>query len=301
MEILRVPPYPIDTTWTLPLPNYTYNMYLEDLVDHSLEIVEVESDSNGVVVYELTLEKLQLDRNFLVKFYDTAEENVLYEDTLDIVRPYVNPNNLGITASEIADKTMYEMIARSIIDTYVDGFYHRKSAILVQGNGADYVPVWKDVNRVLKVYENNVVVFDINTPNENLYNYTLTLDNSAIIKETTELTNNIVSANPIVPISTGDLAYDARSFGNFPKGRNYVFVVDEGYRSVPADVEKATLMLIADLECGKLDYYSRYINSYNTDQFKIQFDKSMMSGTGNMLVDKILDKYLKSIKRLGVL
>jgi hypothetical protein len=78
-------------------------------------------------------------------------------------------------------------------------------------------------------------------------------------------------------------------------------VLDEGFRAVPPDIEAATRMLIDDLDCGKLDYYKRYITSYNTDQFRIQFDKSMLNGTGNVVVDRILDKYIKSITKIGVL
>lgn len=302
MEILRIPPYPITTTWTLSIPNYVYSMYVEDLVDHSVEITEMESDSNGVIVYEIPLDKVQFDRQFLVRFYDTEQEHILYEENLDIIRPYINPNSLGSTASEISEYKMYELVARSIIDTYTgDGFYNHKSIYQVEGNGSDYMPVWRDANRVLKVYENNVLVYDIDTPNTNLYNYKVTLDNAAIVKEFTGLTNNIVSANPIVPISTGDLAFDARRYGQFPKGYDYTFVLDEGFRAIPADVEVATKMLIEDIKCGKLEYYKKYITSYNTDQFKIQFDKQMLSGTGNLMVDIILDKYIKSITKVGIL
>jgi len=53
MEVMRVPPYPITTTWTLPIPNYTYVQYVEDLVDHSVEETEVTSDENGVVEYTI--------------------------------------------------------------------------------------------------------------------------------------------------------------------------------------------------------------------------------------------------------
>jgi hypothetical protein len=60
-------------------------------------------------------------------------------------------------------------------------------------------------------------------------------------------------------------------------------------------------MLIEDIKCGKLDYYKRYVTSYSTDQFKLQFDKAMLNGTGNILVDKIIDKYITDYKRPGVL
>lgn len=385
MEILRVPPYPISTSWNLPIPSYTYTVYVEDLVDHSVEVSLIDSDENGVLVYELPLAKVQFDRKFLIRFYDTEQEHILYEENLDIIRPYVNPTTLGTTASEITQYKTYEMIARSIIDTIIeDGFYNHKSIMQIEGNGADYMPVWRDANRVLKVYENNVLVFDAQDVNIVItgldaeagveeserevtlvlasdagysvgdtvvitntefdgtysvvevlaatdgsyaikiakrftetpvyevgnvglikrvwtYTYKVTLDNSAIVKEFTDSVNRIISANPILPISRGDLVFDARRYGQFPKGNDYIFVLDEGHRTIPVDVEQATLMLIDDLKCGNLDYYKRYVTSYNTDQFRVQFDKQIFSGTGNVIVDKVLEKYKKSITKLGVL
>ena len=82
---------------------------------------------------------------------------------------------------------------------------------------------------------------------------------------------------------------------------DYIFQLEQGYKVVPNDIKDATLMLINDIKCGKLDYYKRYIVNYSTDQYKIQIDKSSLEGTGNILVDKILDKYKTSISKPGVL
>ena len=48
----------------------------------------------------------------------------------------------------------------------------------------------------------------------------------------------------------------------------------------------ATKLLIEDIKCGKLDYFKRYVTAYNTDQFRIQFDKSVLNGTGNIIVEQ---------------
>ena len=382
MEVLRVPPYPLTTTWNLPDNNYDYTVYVEDLVDHSFEITNITSSSSGVVTYVLPAAKVQFDRQFLIRFYDAEYEHIILESNLDIVRPYVDPSSLAVsgTASEIADYKMWEMVARSLIDTYTGiGFYNHKSILQVQGNGLDYMPVWRDANRVLKVYDNNVLVFDgqdvaihvadfydedptsnanlglvldsphgfvvgdsveVKLPEENIdgiyavtevidtetirinlalssvsglsgigetvkrvwaNNFRITLDNSAIVKEFTGQTD-IISVNyPRMPISRGDYIYDEQPYGTFTNGHDYLFVLDEGFRAIPPDVEKATAMLIHDLKCGNLDYYKKYVTSYNTDQFRIQFDKKMLEGTGNLVVDKILDKYMKSITKVGVL
>lgn len=106
---------------------------------------------------------------------------------------------------------------------------------------------------------------------------------------------------PNIPVARGDLGYYGYQSVGFPQGYDYTLIVDTGYKAVPSDVEYATGLLIEDLKCGKLDYYKRYISSYNTDQFKIQFDKSMFNGTGNFIVDKILDKYSNTITKPGIL
>ena len=88
---------------------------------------------------------------------------------------------------------------------------------------------------------------------------------------------------------------------DFPQSYDYVIEAEIGYLSVPSDIQQASELLVHDIDCGKLDYYKRYITSYNTDQFKIQFDKSMLEGTGNILVDKILARYDLRLNKIGVL
>jgi hypothetical protein len=87
----------------------------------------------------------------------------------------------------------------------------------------------------------------------------------------------------------------------FEEGVDYIFLLETGYKIVPSDIRDATNMLISDIKCGKLDYYKRYVKNYSTDQFKIQFDPASFKGSGNILVDKILDKYITDIKKPGVL
>lgn len=300
---MRVPPYPLTTTWNLPIANYTYVQYVEDLIDHSVVETEVTSDANGVVEYVLPLEKVQFDRKFLMRFYDTEHEHILYEENLDVIRPYVDPSKLGTTASEIAEYQMLELVARSLIDTYVnDGFYNHKQIVQTVGQGTDYFSLWDDTNRVLKAYENNVLVYDIDTPDDNMYDYIVTLDNSAIQRVVNDNYNRAESTPGTYLPAYGDLGNVGSSRTvDFPKGYDYTFILDTGFKAIPADVEYATKVLIEDLKCGKLDYYKRYVTGYNTDQFRIQFDKSVLDGTGNMLVDKILDKYVMTIVKPGIL
>lgn len=302
MEVMRVPPYPITTTWTLPIPNYTYVQYVEDLVDHSVEETQVTSDENGVVEYTIPLDKVQFDRKFFIKFYDTEHEHTLYEENLDIIRPYVNATKLATIASDITEYRMLELVSRSIIDTIItNGFYNYKKIVQAVGQGTDYFPLWHDTNKILKVYENNKLVYDVDTPETNEFQFVVTLDNSAVQRVMLDPYNRAEQAPPNLLSARGDLGYYGFESVGFPTGYDYTFVLDTGYKTVPSDVEYATKLLMEDIKCGKLDYYKRYVTSYNTDQFRIQFDKTLFGGTGNLLVDKILDKYINNIIKPGLI
>lgn len=302
MDILRVPTYPKVTTWDVPEASANYTIYVEDLVDHAIVSSNVVSNSSSQVTYSFAQSELLLDRKFLFQILD-EDENIVVEDNVDIIRPYVNPNSLGSTASEVAEYKQLEMVARSIIDTIVDdGFYNSKQVVEGVGQGSDYFSIWKDFNKVLKVYENNILVYDFETPDDNEYIWNSTADNSGIKRYVADEYNRVEQGAIVLPPAYGDLgSVGTGRVVDFPRGYDYIFILDAGYKTVPADVEYATTLLIEDLKCGKLDYYKRYVTSYNTDQYKIEFDKRVLEGTGNMIVDKILDKYLKNIIRPGVI
>jgi len=301
MEVLRVPPYPIITTWDVPLPNTDYVIYIEDLVDHSIQTLPVTSNSDSQILYIVPQSQLEFDRKFLFKVINLSGTTIL-NDNLDIIRPYVNANKLGTTASEISEYRMLELVSRAIIDTIIpNGFYNHKQVIQAVGQGSDYFPLWHDANRIIKVYENNILVYDIEDQENNIYEYVITLDNSSIQRVEAGVFNRYEASAPNLPVGRGDLGYYGYKSIAFPQGYDYTFVVSTGYLTIPSDVEYATKLLIEDIKCGKLDYYKRYITAYNTDQFRIQFDKSMFDGTGNMIVDKILDKYSNNILKPGII
>lgn len=301
MEVLRIPPYPIVTSWDVPEPNADYTIYIEDLVDHSYENIEVTSDSSSKVEYIIPRAKAQFDRTFLFQIKDDTGE-IVVDSNLDILRPYIDYRTLGTTATEIQEYKMLELIARNIIDSVIgDGFYNNKHVVQTVGVGSDYFPIWEDLNKVLKVYENNVLVYDIDDPTVGDYQYVVTLDNSAVQRVEPDMYNRSESRPISLPSASGDIAFYGYAGVDFPAGFDYTLILDVGHKAVPPDIEAATKMLIDDLKCGKLDYYNRYVSSYNTDQFRIQFDKSLFDGTGNMIVDKILDKYKKSITKIGIL
>lgn len=319
MDILRKPPYPLIIRYD-GLDNLSeYTVVIEDatrLTDPLLS-QEVVSDNTGEIEVELEGDFVSYDDSYSLKVLD-AFGDIVIEDNLNIFRPYVDPSTLGSTLAEVATATYNEKLARAIIDSITGGFYFQIDWIETTGEGTDYIPIWDRVYRIVKAYENSVLDYDVNQTPAALgeYNYLVTKDKSSIIKDPVtpyDGINRLEGApqkpplvglsDAISPFETDDsgFTFTFKPGSSFPKGVDYLFVVEKGYKVVPQDIKDATLMLINDIDCGKLDYYKRYITSYSTDQFKIQMDKSVIDGTGNILVDKILDKYITAVKKPRIL
>jgi len=323
MEILRIPPYPLTIEYTVPTASTSYFLVISSN-DRYEEIVDVAVTANASAVVTRTLPDAfsNYDEYYSVTIYEkngTARGDIVVEDNLEIVRPYVDPNSLGTTATEIAEYTEYEKLARQIIDAYVpEGFYFTTEWLQTVGQGTDYMPIWMRGYKVLKVYENAEKVWDVDDadgPALDSFDYSITKDKTGIIKDPTAGVDNWnryerKPAKMAIAASDSISWFDTEDSGNiqtfrggvsFPEGTDYMFYIEAGYKVVPNDIKDATNMLIDDIKCGKLDYYKRYVDTYRTDQFNIRYNKAMIDGTGNLLVDKILNKYVNQITRPGVL
>ena len=292
MEILRVPPYDTTVDITVDQASTDYPVIVRDLADLSISTSTVTSDIDGILNVELPSK------------YDGIYEVQIYDDEhyYQVVRPYVDPNTKGETASEISEYKKNEQVARAIIDSVISqGFYYEKKIIETSGLGADYLPLWIDAKRVLKVYENNQLVYDSSDEEAYERTFEITADATAIQQYYSGTINRNQGASTIIPLAASDTNVIDYYYRGFPKTFDYTIVVESGYKMIPPDIVRATELLVEDLACGKLEYYKRYASSYNTDQFKIQFDRGMFEGTGNIIVDKILSKHAKAIQTLGVL
>jgi hypothetical protein len=293
MEILRVAPYSdISLGYKIPAgyaEQTEFSYTLTDLSDLSVTEGTFLGTSNQTLA---VLVPGRYDNSYRLEVFD---ENIsIHDDTYEIVRPYVDPATAGETASEVLEYRKNEEIARAVIDSVVwGGFYYKRKTIETVGLGADYLPLWGNVKKLIAVYENNKML--------DSSNYEITKDKTAIVEKYDGTLNRSEQALNVIPTGSSDQLDVIYTFRGFPRGYDYKLVVESGYTSIPSDIVRATQLLIEDISCGKLDYYKRYIADYNTDQFKIKFDGRVFEGTGNILVDKILSKYTKSITRPGVL
>jgi hypothetical protein len=291
MQILRVPPYNSDVVVSVSSPGTAYDYTILDMADSSITYDTVTSNSASNVTISLPS---KYDNTYTISIDD--EEYIV-----DVVRPYVDPNTKGETATEIEKYARNEELARAIIDSVVDdGFYYKKKIYSTVGLGADILPIWDSIKKLLKLYENNVLVFDSSDPDSYTVKYEVDKNKMGIQETITDTFNRSESAPNILPAAATDMLDLNYFFRGFPRGYDYLVVGEFGYPKIPSEIVRATELLIEDIDCGKLDYYKRYIADYSTDQFKIKFDAGVFDGTGNILVDKILSKYQKPIKSLGV-
>lgn len=298
MEILRVSPYAdISVDFVVPagITLSTITANVTDMADLSVSTLTFLNKSAGNILNISLPGKYDSSyRVEIIKNLGVVGESILQDETYEIVRPYVDPSSKATTASDILAYSANEEVARAIIDSIIpEGFYYKKKVLHFEGNGSDFLPIWDDVKKILSVHENNVLVED--------RQYEVSSDKTAIVEKSTDNINRAESAPLVLPAAASDSLDPQFVYRGFGRGWDYLITVEYGYTAVPSDIIRATEMLVHDIECGKLDYYKRFISSYNTDQFRIQFDKGLFEGTGNIIVDKILSKYAKSITKLGVL
>lgn len=302
MEIYRSKPYQdVQLEYVIPentgVGSFTVTYYLTDMSDLSVTTADVTVQNDGT--YSVSVPGIY-DNVYRLEVLYNGE--YIWEETYEVVRRYVDPESILPVGASIAEYETHEELARAIIDSVIsEGFYYTKKTIETVGLGTDYLPLWIDAKKVLKVYENNILVFDASDPEAYPANYEITKDKTAVtVKYTGEL-NRLEAAPNIIPAGYSDLLDLQFSYRGFVKTYDYRLVVEAGYTAVPSDIVKATALIVDDLACGKVDYYKRYISDYSTDQFRLKFDNRVFEGTGNLVVDKILSKYAKSIRTVGVL
>lgn len=280
---------------------------------------DVTSDGDGNISQQLDTYFEKFDDEYAVNVFsldgDGEPEDTVVIDNLSVKRPYVNPYTLGDTADEDEQAVYNERIARAIIDAVTGGFYYSYDTIDITGLGGDYLPVPNRINRINYVYRNNVKVYDRFASASVVQDtYFVTADHAAITIKQEGLYNRSESKPVDLPLAASDsfnLYNDSddpiaaltkvREFDLFPSGYDFVITGEFGYPVVPVDIQEATKLLINDIECGKLDYINKYITEYKTDQFTIKYGDLAWTGTGNRIVDQILQGYATNFYKLGVL
>lgn len=323
MEITRLQPFPL--TFSQSGFGVSASHVLCILDDHATDLVELStvSDADGNITVSLPEYFSRYDDEYRGEIYietgknqdGTAERgDLVWVDTITIMRPYINPDLLADTPDDLEDAKTYEAIARAIINSITGGFMYKREIVETVGLGNDYLALPFRLNKIVSVYENDILVYDVSA-SANAKDYFITADKGAI---TVNIPNsfgyNRMQSKPTLshlPPSDSFTLYNTNDSPNiiqnitgspmFPKGWDYVVTVEAGWPVIPQDIKQATQLIISDLRCNNIPYINSYIKDYKSDQFTLSFDPGVFKDTGNRIADKILSAYVRPIYRLGVL
>jgi|688.fasta_scaffold161507_3 hypothetical protein len=330
MEIIRSQPFPLSFSAEGFSPEEDYVICILD--DHAgdLSEISVTSDSDGIIDTALPEFYSRYDDEYRVEIYEKTGENengsavrgdLVYVDTLSIMRPYVDPRTLVESEEDVEEMQQYESIARAIINAITGGFMYQRQTVETVGLGNDYLSVPFRLNKIVRVYENSVLVYDANPSDPetwtNIKEYFITPDRGAITMYVdAPFGFNRMQSKPTVvqmPASDSFTLYNTNDSPNiiqnksgspmFPSDWDYVVEVEVGWPIIPYDIKQATQLLIKDLRCNNIPYMNAYIREYESDQFNLKFERDIFISdkTGNRIVDRILSAYVRPIYRLGVL
>ena len=333
MEIARTQPFPLSFSQTGFESDTDYVVAIMD--DHAgdLASIQVTSDSNGDIEVELPNYFSRYDDEYRLEIYLDAGDgelgDLVFVDTLTIMRPYVDYSLLGDTEEDLEEAKTYEAIARAIINAITGGFLYQRQTVETVGLGNDYLSIPFRLNKLVSVHENDVLIFDAfpSDPEwKNIRDFAITPDRGAITIVLDGTGYNRLQGRPVngrrgasdsfTKYNTNDspnfqdMPYDSKNFSYqmggspmFPVNYDYVVTVETGWPIIPQDIKQATMLLINDLKCNNLPYINSYIREYESDQFTLKFERDIFLSdkTGNRIVDRILSAYVRPIYRLGVL
>lgn len=295
MEILNERQYKKVTSLTATFtvsPSGTYTLDYEDLYTGESFSASATTIS-GAVSFTLNSKYLDYTGSLAASVKDSSGNTVIMTN-LEVVRPYCNLDSIA-SALSITDgsEVSYERLARYIIDSQTQPFTFMRKEKDIVGMGMDYLPIDEKIYKIYKVYENQEIQYDSTlSASANLVTYEITKDGTSITNVDDEAPENKVN-NKVVWRER----YLDSAFGD---GSEYRIDGDFGWKVIPQDIQEACELLIQDIKSDNLKYINRYIESFDNEDFKIKFTKNPTAGTGNMFVDKILEKYRNRL-RIGVL
>lgn len=284
MEILRLQDTTsIDASFSVPSASANYTIEYEDLNTLTTYSASATSDGDSVVTFTLDEHFLTYNGNLVANVLD-SNDSTLIRDGIDIVRPYCNvsrlSNDLGIAQSDVEKA---EKVARKIIEAQAGNFYFVRKLKEIIGMGLDYLPVNEKINKLYYMYENGELIYDYE--DEDLDDYRISIDGTSIT----------TSVSVVNKMNYKYVWRDRYLDTDFNSGYEYIIDGDFGYYYIPEDIQEACELLVQDMLSENMRYINRGIEEFDNNEFKIKFSKTYGSGTGNLIVDKILAKYRNQI------
>lgn len=234
------------------------------------------------VVWSYSLNGAQTDQS---QFAQIVTPYALVSDITDYYNIGVRPSDPNYYSEE--EITMAEQVARTMINNYtMQDFGKRYDSQEIFGSGSDAIELTEKMLSIDKVYENGVLVIDYTSnPSYNVFGYDV------------ELTPTGKAARIKLDNIYADTRYDNQVdptilyYGSFRSHTRYKFVGEIGYKYVPQDIKLCAMLLCGDLLSNDASWRTKYLKKVSLSEVSFELGKGAFNGTGNVIVDGILDQY----------
>lgn len=178
-----------------------------------------------------------------------------------------------------------ERVARMMIDTELGfSFIKESKTITAYGEGADVIVLPEKIISISKLYENDELVIDVDAEYNSFgFDVEITETGYGI---------RIVPPNPGDDISEQEVIdFTGFTAGRFRNGYRYGIEGIAGWNYIPKEIKQCVLLLVSDLLCNDSIWRSKYVKKINSGQTSMEISSLSFNGTGNALVDAILNKF----------
>jgi hypothetical protein len=229
--------------------------------------------------------------------YTLHGKSTFQEDFYEVYTPYASISdiieyyNFGTRSSDVNYKSEKEIqaaefIARMQIENYVGQSFGRSWGDQeVFGNGSDALELTERMLSITKLYEDGILGIDYTiNPAYNTFGWNV------------ELTTTY-RAIRIINTASGVLDYDNVNSptvlyaGRFRSGSRYRVYGEKGWTYVPQDVRRCAVILAGDYLAQDSQWRQKYLQKVNLSEISFELAKGAFNGTGNAIVDQILDQY----------
>jgi len=245
--------------------------------------------------YTISLNKdtTEYDRNIKIEFVTTSQGGAFSEiQYLALVRPYATANRIielaDIPSSASANTNLLRQLekkARLSLNSYIgDNFYKEKRTLTVFGQNADIITTPIPIQRIDKIYEDDLIVYEKDNPDYQL-DFPLEIDNS---KTRIKIVNSSTNNKEILESPKFSVFYYEGIFR-----KDFAYKIDGiwGWEYVPSDIELATALLVEDYLCNDFNIRNKNISQLSNDSYNIKYGSDFSTGTGNLVVDNLIAKY----------
>ena len=251
----------------------------------------------GKYTFDLDPEYTNLNRVLRLQWdYTVNGKAISSEDFYEVFTPYayvsdiIDYYNFGTKPSDLNYKSHEELVyaerlARYQIETYTNQTFGRAWGDQEQfGYGSDAIELIQRMVNVEKVYENGVLVIDYTQdPVYNTFGYDVELS-------TTNKALRILKS-PYDVIYDGQMDPTVLYYGRFREHARYKIYGEIGWTYVPNDIKFCTIRLVGNILSKDAEWRERYLKKVNLSEISFELDGGAFSGTGDLIVDNILDNY----------